>query len=102
MHREPDAGLDPGTPGPYPGPKAGAKPLSHPGIPGERVLSRLHTEPDAGFNPTTPKSQPELKPRVIRSNDCTTQAPRDVTCILTTSYLQQKKVCSGPKITCCI
>ena len=27
--RKPDVGLDPGTPGP----KAGAKPLSHPGIP---------------------------------------------------------------------
>ena len=35
-HREPDVGLDPGTPGTpgsRPGPKAGAKPLSHPGIP---------------------------------------------------------------------
>ena len=31
--REPDAGLDPGTPGPRRGPKAGAEPLSHPGIP---------------------------------------------------------------------
>ena len=31
--REPDAGLDPGTPGSCPGVKAGAKPLSHPGIP---------------------------------------------------------------------
>ena len=30
--REPDVGLDPGTPGSRPGPKAGAKPLSHPGI----------------------------------------------------------------------
>ena len=30
---EPDTGLDPGTPGLRPGPKAGAKPLSHPGIP---------------------------------------------------------------------
>ena len=27
------AGLDPGTPGSRPWPKAGAKPLSHPGIP---------------------------------------------------------------------
>ena len=26
-------GLDPGTPGSHPGPNAGAKPLSHPGIP---------------------------------------------------------------------
>ena len=33
--REPDAGLDPGTPGSHPGPKAGAKLLSHPGIPRE-------------------------------------------------------------------
>ena len=31
--REPDAGLDPGTPGSRLGPKAGAKLLSHPGIP---------------------------------------------------------------------
>ena len=31
--REPDMGLDPGTPGSCPGPKAGAEPLSHPGIP---------------------------------------------------------------------
>ena len=31
--REPDMGLDPGTPGSHPGPKADAKPLSHPGIP---------------------------------------------------------------------
>ena len=31
--REPDVGLDPGTPGSCPGPKADTKPLSHPGIP---------------------------------------------------------------------
>ena len=31
--REPDVGLHPGTPGSGPGLKAGAKPLSHPGIP---------------------------------------------------------------------
>ena len=31
--REPDVGLDPRTPGSCPGPKAGAKLLSHPGIP---------------------------------------------------------------------
>ena len=30
--RESDMGLDPRTPGSHPGPKAGAKPLSHPGI----------------------------------------------------------------------
>ena len=30
MHREPDVGFDPGSPGSCPGPKAGAKPLRHP------------------------------------------------------------------------
>ena len=33
MHREPDVGFDPGSPGLRPGPKEGAKPLRHPGIP---------------------------------------------------------------------
>ena len=33
MHREPDMGFDPGSPGSRPGPKEGAKPLRHPGIP---------------------------------------------------------------------
>ena len=33
MYREPDVGLDPGSPGSRPGPKAGAKLLRHPGIP---------------------------------------------------------------------
>ena len=37
MHREPEVGLDPGSPGSCPRPKAGAKPPSHPGIP-TRVL----------------------------------------------------------------
>ena len=32
--REPDAGLDPRTPGSHPEPKADARPLSHPGVPG--------------------------------------------------------------------
>ena len=33
MNREPDVGFDPGSSGSRPGPKAGAKPLRHPGIP---------------------------------------------------------------------
>ena len=33
MHREPDVGFDPGSPGSRPGPKAGAKSLRHPGTP---------------------------------------------------------------------
>ena len=36
--REPDVGLDPVTPGSCPGPKAGAKLLSHPGIPENAFL----------------------------------------------------------------
>ena len=38
MHRGPDVGFDPGSPGSRPGPKAGAKPLRHPGIPLLNVL----------------------------------------------------------------
>ena len=33
MHRDPDVGFDPGSSGSRPGPKAGVKPLRHPGIP---------------------------------------------------------------------
>ena len=33
LHREPDVGLDPRTPGSHPGPKADAQLLSYPGIP---------------------------------------------------------------------
>ena len=32
-HREPDVGLNPGTPGSRPEPKADSQPLSHPAIP---------------------------------------------------------------------
>ena len=39
MHREPDVGFDPRSPGSRPGPKAGAKLLRHPGIPAIGVLS---------------------------------------------------------------
>ena len=48
--REPDMGLNPGTPGSCPGPKAGAKLLSHPGIPIYLFILRIlfiheiHTE----------------------------------------------------------
>ena len=41
MDREPDVGLNPGSLGSRPGPKAGAKPLRHPGIPGEEFLQEL-------------------------------------------------------------
>ena len=39
MHQEPDVGFDPGSPGSRPGPKAGAKPLRHPGIPRPEYLT---------------------------------------------------------------
>ena len=39
--REPDAGINPGTPGSHPGPKAGAKRLSHPGIPQATILNTI-------------------------------------------------------------
>ena len=59
MHREPDVGFDLGSPGLRPGPKAGAKPLRHPGIPrecfnGERSRARsLDSErwPESGKSP---------------------------------------------------
>ena len=38
MHREPDVGYDPGSPGSRPGPKAGAKTLRHPGIPDFKIF----------------------------------------------------------------
>ena len=44
MNREPEVGFDPASPGSRPGPKAGAKPLRHPGIP---YLSFLMAESTA-------------------------------------------------------
>ena len=40
-HREPDVGFDPRSPGSRPGPKAGAKPLRHPGIPNLNFLNPI-------------------------------------------------------------
>ena len=42
MHWEPDVGFDPGSPGLRPGPKAGAKPLRHPGIPNLHIQCNLY------------------------------------------------------------
>ena len=41
MRWEPGVGFDPRSPGSCPGPKAGAKPLSHPGIPSSHILDLL-------------------------------------------------------------
>ena len=35
-------GFDPGSPGSRPGPKAGAKPLRHPGIPSSFLINSAH------------------------------------------------------------
>ena len=43
MHREPDVGFDPGSPGWHPGPKTGAKPLRHLGIP-TKFLKSINLE----------------------------------------------------------
>ena len=81
--REPDGGLDPGTPGSRPGPKAGAKLLSHPGIPiylfiherqraGEcqrhrqREKQTPRREPDVGVDPGSPGSRPGLQAALNR------------------------------------
>ena len=39
--REPDAGLNPRSPASRPGPKAGAQPLSHPGVPRNSFLQQI-------------------------------------------------------------
>ena len=41
LHREPDVGFDPGSPGLRPGPEAGTKQLCHPGIPYYALLSKF-------------------------------------------------------------
>ena len=78
MHHEPDVGFDPGSPGSHPGPKAGAKPLCHPGIPRLNFLIKIYRErerererqrekqascrePDVGLDPGSPGSHPGLK-----------------------------------------
>ena len=48
MHREPDVGFDPRSPGSRPGPKAGAKPLRHPGIPSIMFLDPGYTSQALG------------------------------------------------------
>ena len=41
---EPDVGLDPGAPGSHPGLKAGAQPLSHPGIPLSSIFNYVRAK----------------------------------------------------------
>ena len=68
MHREPDVGLDPESPGSRPGPKAGAKPLRHSGIPNPSLFKEITDSRAASekqqVNPehhVVPKSEEVLK-----------------------------------------
>ena len=47
--QEPEAELDPGTLGSCPGPKAGARPRSHPGIPGSTPFKSLPKGTELGL-----------------------------------------------------
>ena len=49
--REPDAGLNPWTPGSFPGPKAGTKLLSHPGIPPYSVYIHIFFSEESEIRP---------------------------------------------------
>ena len=51
MHREPDVGFDPGSPGSRPGPKAGAKPLRHPGIPSLAISEKVNHRAPGRLSP---------------------------------------------------
>ena len=68
MHWEPDVGFDPRSPGSRPGPKAGAKPLRHPGIP-ERKLSESSEGGGAyvGFLRGWDKGEDHSKPSCFHS-----------------------------------
>ena len=57
--RKPDAGLDPGTPGLHPGPKAGVKPISHPGIPHTLLNTYIWLKIQESQNPVSDMSFPQ-------------------------------------------
>ena len=61
-------GLDPGTPGSHPGPKAGTKPLSHPGIPRNGVFKSVVTF----IRWSTTQKTDVRKANIIKENTCDT------------------------------
>ena len=61
MHREPNMGFDPGSPGSHPGPKAGAKPLRHPGIPTPMFLAAMSTIAKLWKEPLCPSTEKWIK-----------------------------------------
>ena len=56
FYGEPDMGLDPGTPGSQPEPKADAQPMKHPGVPSQKFtlknLSHVPPQPHPQFSIT--------------------------------------------------
>ena len=70
MHRELDVGFDPGSPGSRPGPKAGTKPLRHPGIPCFVFL--VSSVLNMGLEFMTPRS------RVACSTNWACQVPQEL------------------------
>ena len=61
--REPHVGLNPGTTGSCPGPRAGTKPLSHPGIPLVVILNEGNTLPICNYK------SPQIISKVIHSQN---------------------------------
>ena len=69
MHRAPDVGFDPGSPGSRPGPKAGAQPLCHPGIPNITIFKQ-----EGNFGKCYDMDEPRdtmLNKRVAKGRYCT-------------------------------
>uniref|UniRef100_A0A8C0TFU0 Glyceraldehyde-3-phosphate dehydrogenase n=1 Tax=Canis lupus familiaris TaxID=9615 RepID=A0A8C0TFU0_CANLF len=60
MRREPDMGFNPGSPGSRPGPKAGAKPLCHPGIPESKIFMKTIQRETRALRSSPPDRQPRL------------------------------------------
>ena len=61
MHQEPDVGFDTGAPGSCPGPKAGAKPLRHPGIPNPMFIAAMTTIAKLWKVPRCPSTDERIK-----------------------------------------
>ena len=62
--QDPNAGLDPRTPGSLPEPKADTQPLSHPGVPVDQILSSSAKDKVLNERPELlHKIQSLLKPR---------------------------------------
>ena len=74
MHRKPDVGFDPGSPGSRPGPKAGAKPLRHPGIP----MLTFNIDLDEGMWHTPGKGDVKIKGIIYPKDMISSKYPKDM------------------------